>query len=128
VPNEVHLQAIQATIARTAAQASTVKGWCVTVTAALLGFGASSSRPLVALVALYVVVAFATLDAYYLSIERAFRKLYDQVVEGKVADWSMAATRPTATEMLRALKSPSVFVLYGSSVLAITTVTIIASA
>jgi hypothetical protein len=81
----------------------------VTVTAALLGFGASSSRPLVTLVALYVVVAFATLDSYYLSIERAFRNLHDQAVAGKIADWSMAAARPTTTEMVRALKSPSVF-------------------
>src|SRR5687768_13405557 len=51
VPVEAHLQMIQSVISRLSAQSITVKGWSVTVTAALLGFGASSTTASVALVA-----------------------------------------------------------------------------
>ncbi|HEY2792183.1 MAG TPA: hypothetical protein VGJ28_07510 [Micromonosporaceae bacterium] len=125
MPNASHLQMIQTTIARAAAQAGSVKGWCVTVTAALLGFGATSNRPFVALVALYVVIAFATLDCYYLSIERHFRLLYDQAMADAVPEWSMAIARPAPADLVRALRSPSVFILYGSSMLAVGIVAIV---
>jgi hypothetical protein len=127
MPNQAHLQAVQATIARMATQASTVKGWCVTVTAALLGFSATTHKPPVALVALYVVVSFAVLDCYYLSVERSFRRLYDEVVAETAPDWSLTISRPTLGSMFEAAKSPSVFILYGASAISIVTVAALAS-
>lgn len=74
-----HLEMIQAVISRMAGNAFALKGWSVTVTAALLGVAAKGSNPGFAIVALYAALAFWGLDAYYLRQERRFRALYDAV-------------------------------------------------
>jgi hypothetical protein len=114
---ETHLQMIQAVITRLASQSTTIKGWCVTVTAALLGVGAGSTTPLVAIIAAYVVSTFAVLDAYYLSLERGYRDLYRRTVAGQVDEWSLEIDRPGWDEVGRALKAPAVALLYGASLL-----------
>jgi hypothetical protein len=50
----------------------------VTVTAALLGCGATAAAPIIIGIAVYVIVAFAILDAYYLVLEDKFRELYSR--------------------------------------------------
>jgi len=92
---------IQNAIARFAPQSTTIKGWSITVTAALLGFGATTTTPVVAVVAGYATLAFAALDAYYLSLERAYRKLYDSAVADHAEPWSLSVTRPSARNSLR---------------------------
>lgn len=124
VATESHLQMIQAVVARLSAQSTTIKGWCVTVTAALLSFGANATTPVICAIALYVVVAFAVLDAYYLTLERAHRRLYEQVVRGTAERWTFAIGRPTFREVLRAAGSPSILLLYGTSLAATIGVTI----
>ncbi|MET9270537.1 hypothetical protein [Kribbella sp. NPDC003557] len=113
--SEAHLQLIQGVINRLSSQSTTVKGWCVTVTAALLGFGATSATPIIALVAAYVIAAFALIDAKFLSLERGFRRLYRQAVDGNLAEWSLETERPRATDILRALFGLHNMLLYGSS-------------
>jgi hypothetical protein len=110
-----HLQMIQAVITRLSTQSTTIKGWCVTVTAALLGFGANATSPLISIVALYVVAAFALLDAYYLTLERAHRALYARAVDDTAKAWSLTVDRPTVRGTLDALRSPSIALLYGTS-------------
>ncbi|WP_431927139.1 hypothetical protein [Micromonospora wenchangensis] len=120
---EKHLEMIQAVISRMSTQSMTIKGWCITVTAALLGFGTDAS-PVIPALACYVVVAFAFLDAYYLSLERAHRELYQRAVEGTVEPWSFVISRPGLRGMLRSMRSPSIVTLYGASLLAATTVVV----
>src|SRR4051794_34188611 len=108
---------IQAVITRLASQSTTIKGWCVTVTAALLGVSAGSTTPLVAVIAAYVVATFAVLDAYYLSLERGYRDLYRRPVAGRVEEWSLDIDRPGWGEVGEALKTPAVALLYGASLL-----------
>jgi hypothetical protein len=115
---------IQAVIARLSTQSSTIKGWCVTVTAALLGLSANATSPAISLIALYVVISFAVLDAYYLAVERAHRVLYERTVNNEVARWSLTVDRPTFGQTFRAMRSPSVAVLYGASLLASAAVTV----
>lgn len=122
VPSEAHLQMIQSVVSRLASQSTTVKGWCVTVTGALLGFGATRSTPLVAFVAVYVVVAFAVLDAYYLALERGYRSLYASAARGDTGSWSLEVPRATSGQIVAALRSPSVALLYGASLLVALTV------
>ena len=117
MPAEAHLQLIQATISRLSSQSTTVKGWCVTVTAALLGFGASATSAVVAAIAIYVIVAFAALDAYYLVLERSYRALYQRAVAGQTPDWALDIDRPTLGRVAAALRSPAIFLLYGTSFL-----------
>ncbi len=116
------MQMIQAVITRLAAQSTTIKGWCVTVAAALLGFGASAATPVIALVAIYVIVAFALLDGYYLSLERAYRALYNQAICGEISPWTLQVQRPGLREVARAILSPVIVILYGASLLVALTV------
>lgn len=112
---EAHLQMIQSVISRLAGQSTTVKGWSITMTGALLGYGASTGTPLLAFIAGYVVVAFAALDGYYLALERAYRALYTEAMGGTAADWSLTVPRPSRALFLKATMSPANVILYGAS-------------
>jgi hypothetical protein len=116
---ESHLQMIQATVSRLTSQSTAVKGWCVTLTAALLGFGVTTTTALAALLALYVTVVFAVLDGYYLALERSYRELYEGALAGTVGDWVMRASRPTVRGILAAIASPATALLYGTSALVV---------
>jgi hypothetical protein len=108
---------IQSIISRLAGQSTTVKGWCITVTAALLGFGVSTATSVIALIAVYVVLAFAVLDAYYLALERAYRALYSRAVADQTDQWTLTIDRPAVRDILTALASPVILIVYGTSLL-----------
>jgi len=79
-----HLELIQGVINRQAQNAFAVKGWSITVAAAILTFLLSqdSTRQLpnsILLVVLLPTLGFWYLDAYYLRQERIFRLLYSAV-------------------------------------------------
>ncbi|MFC8298358.1 hypothetical protein [Micromonospora orduensis] len=116
---EAYLQMIQSVITRLSAQSTAVKTWCVTVTAALLGFGAKADTIVVVFIAFYVIVAFAVLDAYYLCLERAYRALYRDAVGQTTASWILTIERTRMADVVSAIRSPSIVLIYGSSVLAI---------
>src|SRR5919112_427942 len=104
MPTEAHLQMIQNVVTRLASQSTTVKGWCVTITGALLGFGATSATPIVAAIANYVICAFAVLDAYYLALERAYRTLYHRAASGQADTWTLDIIRPAGGQIGAALR------------------------
>jgi hypothetical protein len=83
-----HLELIQNVVSRMAANSFLLKGWSVTLAAALLGLAAKDSDPKFALIALFPPVVFWGADAYYLRQERLFRKLYDRMRELTDAQWS----------------------------------------
>ena len=80
-----HLEIMQGVVSRMADNSRSCKVWCVTLVAAVLFLSARSDGANVALVALAPAALFWVLDAYYLSLERAFRKSYDDFV-AKVHD------------------------------------------
>ena len=86
-----HLQMIQAAITRMAVNSFMVKGWTVTLVAALFALAAADANRRFVFVAYLPAVMFWVLDAYFLRQERLFRKLYDQVREAKdgAIDFSM---------------------------------------
>jgi hypothetical protein len=116
VADTEHLKAIQAIIERMARNSFALKGWTVTVAAALLGFASKDSDKSFALLAIYVVVALGGLDAYYLALERAYRTLFNKARTGDL-NWNMAVAPPSLSGVLDAVTSPSVWVLHGSVVL-----------
>jgi hypothetical protein len=115
--SEAHLQMIQSVVSRLAAQSTTIKGWCVTLTAALLGYGATAATPIIIGLALYVIVAFAILDSYYLVLERKYRELYTRSAGDDSADWSLTIGRPSPGQIVSAMRSPVTMILYGMSML-----------
>lgn len=91
-----HLKMIQDVITRMASNSFSLKGWAVTLVAAIFALTwANISRGFL-LIALIPIFAFWALDAYYLNLERKNRKLYDKVrkMDEAEIDFSMNASLP----------------------------------
>ena len=93
-----HLEFIQAAINRMAGNLFLLKGWSVTLIAALFALAAKDSNIAFAAMAYFPLLIFWTLDAFFLSQERKFRALYDHVrkLDETAIDFSMD-TRPFHT-------------------------------
>jgi hypothetical protein len=74
-----HLKMIQEVIGRSATCSFQLKGWVVTLAAALQVFLKGEAHPVYPFVPALPVIAFWFLDAYYPRQERLFRRLYDDV-------------------------------------------------
>jgi hypothetical protein len=121
-----HLEMIQAIVTRMAGNSFLVKGWTVTVAAALVAVAAKDSEARFALVALLPALSFWGLDAYYLRYERLFRQLYEGVrtapEETLVRDPYSLSTAPYVKECpswIRTLWTAHVFVLHGAMIAAL---------
>ena len=75
-----HLAIMQGVITRMAENNRSCKFWCVTLVSATLVLVARTGEPQHALLALAPTILFLVLDAYYLALERAFRKSYGAFV------------------------------------------------
>ncbi|HCG8581357.1 TPA: hypothetical protein NJ575_004631 [Vibrio parahaemolyticus] len=82
-PNPDYLVLIQGVITRMANNAFLVKGWSVTLTAALLAVGGSLSnmdsfnQPLFLVINCGCILFFLWLDSYFYYNEKKYRELYD---------------------------------------------------
>jgi hypothetical protein len=136
-PNRLaHLELIQSVVSRLAGNSFLVKGWAITVSAAIFGFAINSHSWRLAASAAIPIVAFWTLDAYFLRVERLFRALYDEVrlKDKRVPPFSMGATgsefvirvrkgdtacdNHEAPSWLRAIFTLTLLVLYGGLLVA----------
>jgi hypothetical protein len=78
-----HLKLIQAIITRMGSNSFLLKGWSVTLIAALFALAAKDTKPALVLIAYLPGVMFWALDGYFLWQETLFRRLYDKVRELK---------------------------------------------
>ena len=78
-----HLEFIQSAITRMGANSFQMKGWAVTIFSAFLALFAASEEKQIAylFVAVFPLLLFWFLDAYYLQLERKFRGIYDDVAK-----------------------------------------------
>lgn len=120
-----HLEMIQDVIERHARSSFLLKGWSVTIVAAVFLLASRGALPELAMAAgLLPSFAFWGLDAYYLMQERTYRALYDHVRKnGTRADdrFTMDA-RPCGAGVpswASTLFSPSVFWFHASIALVI---------
>jgi len=116
-----HLDFIQSVINRMASNSFLLKGWSVTLVAALFALAAKDSDKKYIVVAYFPVLVFWILDAYFLSQERHFRNLYDAVRAKKEdeIDFSMDA-KPfvdSRTGWIASFFSKTLLVFYASVVL-----------
>lgn len=74
-----HLEFIQGVINRMAGNSFLLKGWSVTLAAALFALSAKDANPKLIAIAYYPILVFWVLDGYFLSQERLFRSLYNKV-------------------------------------------------
>lgn len=92
--NVKHLEMIQGVINRMGSNSFLLKGWTVTLVSALFALAAKETNTIFFWFAYLPVVIFWGLDGYYLSLERRFRRLYDDVAQRTdKTDFSMDITR-----------------------------------
>lgn len=79
-----HLGFIQNIITRMGANSFLLKGWSVTLVAALFALAVKDADKKFMLLAYFPVIVFWILDAYFFHQEILFRKLYEEVAEGRI--------------------------------------------
>lgn len=112
-----HLEMLQAAITRMASNSFLIKGWTITLVAAIFALAAKDASLRFILVALIPTVFFWALDAYYVGLERRFRELYDAVRPHTPAvlpadEWKMTPDRLTAGEWGKTLFRPAIVGFY----------------
>ncbi len=131
----IHLGFIQAIIARMAGNSFLIKGWSVTVSAALFALAANDANRSFAIVALLPALAFWGLDAYYLRQERLFRRLYNESRHGQAevsqADGAFSLSiekyQTQVSNWFQTLWSPAIFLIHGTIVGAIAATIVVLS-
>ena len=81
-----HLEFIHASINRMSGNLFLLKGWSITLIAALFALAAKDTNKAYILIAYFPLFIFWTLDGYFLSQERRFRSLYEHVRKLKEED------------------------------------------
>lgn len=79
-----HLEFIQNIINRMNSNSFFIKGWALTIVAALLALYADREKISYIYVAFLPTIAFWFLDSYYLQMERKFRGLYNDVLVDEI--------------------------------------------
>src|SRR5690349_5604446 len=74
-----HLEFIQNVVNRLSTNSFLLKGWSVVLLAALLAVAAKEESAKFVMLAYFPTIIFWGLDAYFLSVERAYRKHYERV-------------------------------------------------
>jgi len=128
-----HLGMIQSVINRMAGTSFILKGWSVTLVAAMSALAADNSRQAFAYLALLPAVVFWGLDGYYLRQERLFRKLYHAVrtaeqgsLEGPFS-MDTSSYRTDVQPLLVTLVTPILAVFHGALVLAVVALIVVVS-
>ncbi len=86
-----HLSIMQSVIQRMASNSASCKAWCITLVSAILVIVADKGKPDYAYIAVIPTILFLILDAYYLALEKAFRKSYNGFIE-KLHNSSLASS------------------------------------
>ena len=111
-----HLKLVQGVISRMGQNSFALKGWSVTLVAALMALAVNTQRRSYALLALFPSAVFWGLDAYYLWQERRFRDVYNEVCAGERKTYSLAPSNLTLWKRfrgwLRTLLRPTVLCLH----------------
>ena len=89
-----HLEFIQNVITRMNSNSFLIKGWAITLVSALFALSANGSNILYVLISYIVIPVFWVLDGFYISIERQYRDLYNNVAQKteEEIDFSMDAS------------------------------------
>lgn len=88
-----HLEFIQNVITRMSGNSFLIKGWMITLVSALFALAAKDANNRYSAITCLVIPAFWLLDSYYLSRERQYRALYDEVRFGCMTRFSMNARK-----------------------------------
>jgi hypothetical protein len=76
-----HLNTLQGIITRLAGNSAQCKTWCLTLVTALIAFAGAAHTIAPIQITILPIAMFLVLDAAYLGVEKAYRDLYNAVVD-----------------------------------------------
>ena len=125
-----HLEFIQNVIDRLSTSAFLFKGWAITIAAGLAAVVSLGTKRDLIVVAIIATALFWLIDAFYLSVERCYRDLYEEVAKASPdsIDFSMKLKHPVnARRWLSAAFSRVLIPFYGAILVAnIVTILVVA--
>jgi hypothetical protein len=112
-----HLEFIQGTVNRMAGNLFFLRGWTITLVAALLTLFVKGTDSGYVFIVYFLIFIFWILDGYFLSQERLFRALYNYVrtLDEKDIDFSMDTSKykdDKKNGWLYAMFSPTILIFY----------------
>lgn len=111
-----HLEFIQGVINRLSSNTFLFKGWSVTVIVAIFTAMFTTGNYKLLWLCLGVIIIFWCIDAYYLMLERAYRKLYDKITKTDIEkiDYKMEIKEFTGlSAWLNTFRRPVLLMFYG---------------
>jgi hypothetical protein len=108
-----HLGFIQGIISRMGSNSFLLKGWSVTLVAAIFALSAKDADHKFVLLAYFPVIVFWLLDAYFLHQEKMFRKLYEEVANLRLSSDHFSL----GTEVVRKKVSSYTVVLFSKTLI-----------
>jgi hypothetical protein len=128
-----HLELVQSVITRMATNSFLLKGWTITLVAALFALAEKDSNINFAVLALFPALAFWGLDGYYLRQERLFRELYETICNSSndglrsVPPFSLDAGKyqDSVASWFQTLWSPTIVLVHGTVVALIVIVIVV---
>lgn len=108
-----HLGFIQSIISRMGTNSFLLKGWSVTLVAAIFALSAKDANYNFVLLSYFPVIIFWILDAYFLHQELLYRKLFEEVAGGRIQsiDFTLNTTN------VHKLVSPISTILFSKTIL-----------
>lgn len=89
-----YFEFIQNAIIRMNSNSFSIKEWAVTISSATIGISISTSKFEFLLIGVFSSVIFWFLDSFYLQMEKKYRDLYKDAIEGKIIiPYDMDASR-----------------------------------
>jgi len=106
---------IQSIISRMANNSFLVRGWSITLIAALFALSAKESELFFIYLAYFPAISFWILDSYYLNQERLFRDLYNKVrlLSNDQIDFSMDTSIFNKSSWYDILFSKTILIFHG---------------
>jgi hypothetical protein len=115
-----HLGFIQAVITRMGTNSFLLKGWSITLVAAIFALSAKDADHRFVMLAYFPVIVFWGLDGFFLHQEKLFRKLYEEVANANISsDLFTMNTEPVrgmVSSLAVVIFSKTLFVFHGSIV------------
>jgi hypothetical protein len=110
-----HLEFIQNVITRMNSNSFMIKGWTIAIVSALFALAANNSNQKLIWAVFIIVPVFWILDGFFLSMERQYRGLYNDVIIKDTTDFEMKTTQYNNVDRtwVCSIFSSTLFVFYG---------------
>ncbi len=110
-----HLEMLQGVVTRMAGNSASLKNYCMTIAAAIIGLAAAIQKSEILCYTAPLIIIFGALDGHYLRLERAFRDQYNSVRRAGVAekpDFSISPSWTAGHGIMSGFWSWSVWLFY----------------